>query len=68
MSVYSWRLAKGKKVLEIFAADPTTREIKKTLTLTLAKQVTEEWAVRYMELNYPHERPVDKKADAEDRG
>jgi hypothetical protein len=63
---YAWRL-KSDKVLEIFISDPETRKVLRTMRLELTKPVTDEWAVRYMEQNYPHERLVDKKGDAEDK-
>lgn len=64
---YAWRLKPGNKKLEIFVSDPASRQIIGTMSLDLTKPVTEEWAVKYMDQHHPHERPVDKKADAEDK-
>lgn len=64
---YTWRLRPGNRKLEIFISDSVTRRITGSMVLDLTKPVTEEWAVRYMDQHHPQERPVDKKADAEDR-
>lgn len=68
MSICTWRLKKSGKAMEIFIADPNTRQIVRTMELSFTKSVTEAEAMKYMDLHHPWESPKDKKADKEFAG